>query len=83
MGLTDDRGQIPARRQPGASLAQLVHTALIAYPRYFDPVSGLPCPPETAVARLADPGFRAGGARLRLLAKAQGLFSGHAWIWRR
>ncbi|WP_374635165.1 capsular polysaccharide biosynthesis protein [Paracoccus sp. (in: a-proteobacteria)] len=82
-GLTDDRGRVPARRQPGANLAQLVHAALIAYPRYFDPVSGLPCPPETALARLADPGFRPGGARLRLLAKAQGLFSGHAWIWRR
>ena len=82
-GLTRDLGPVPERRQPGASLAQLVHAALIAYPRYFDPVSRLPCPPETALARLADPGFSTGGARLRLLAKAQGLFSGHAWIWRR
>ena len=82
-GLTQDLGPVPERRQVRASLAQLVHAALIAYPRYFDPVSRLPCPPEVALTRLADPGFAPGGARLRLLAKAQGLFSGHAWIWRR
>ena len=82
-GLTRDLGPVPARRQPGADPAQLIHAALIAYPRYFDPVSRLPCPPETALARLADPGFASGGAPLRLLAKAQGIFSSYAWIWRR
>ncbi len=82
-GLTQDLGPVPGRRRTQASLAQLIHAALIAYPRYFDPVSHLPCPPEVALTRLADPAFATGGARLRLLAKAQGLFSGYAWIWRR
>lgn len=82
-GLTRDLGPVPARRQTRADLARLVHAALIAYPRYFDPTSGLPCPPELVLERLADPGFRAGGPGLRILAKAQGLLSGHAWLWRR
>ncbi|RCW88855.1 capsular polysaccharide biosynthesis protein [Paracoccus lutimaris] len=82
-GLTQDLGPVPERRLTQASLAQLIHAALIAYPRYFDPVSRLPCPPEVALARLADPGFAPGGAPLRLLAKTQGIFSSYAWIWRR
>jgi len=82
-GLTRDLGPVPARRQLRADLAMLIHGALIAYPRYFDPVSRLPCPPEIAVERLRDPGFGTGGPGLRLLAKAQGLLAGHGWIWRR
>ncbi|MFC3568219.1 capsular polysaccharide biosynthesis protein [Paracoccus simplex] len=83
-GLTRDLGRIPERRRAQADLATLAHCALIAYPRYFDPASGLPCPPETAVARLCDPAFGgAGGAAVRLLAKTQGAFSSYAWIWRR
>lgn len=82
-GLTRDLGPIPARRKTGAELAQLIHTALVAYPRYFDPVSGLPCPPEVVLERLSDPDLRLGGPALRILAKAQGLLSGHAWLWRR
>lgn len=84
-GLTRDLGPVPARRRHKADLAQLVHAALIAYPRYFDPVSRLPCPPETALLRLADPGsaVAAQGRMLRLLAKAQGALSSYAWIWRR
>ncbi|WP_374189439.1 capsular polysaccharide export protein, LipB/KpsS family [Paracoccus thiocyanatus] len=81
-GLTRDLGPVPARRQVRAELALLVHSALIAYPRYFDPVSRLPCPPEIAVDRLRDPAFAASGPALRWLAKAQGLLSGHAWLWR-
>ncbi|WP_323008608.1 capsular polysaccharide biosynthesis protein [Paracoccus sp. (in: a-proteobacteria)] len=83
-GLTRDLGPVPARRRMQADLAQLVYCALIAYPRYFDPVSRLPCPPEVALERLRDPRFgAAGGPALRLLSKAQGLLAGHAWIWRR
>lgn len=82
-GLTRDLGPIPARRKTRAELAQLIHAALIAYPRYFDPVSGLPCPPEVVLERLSDPDLRLGGPALRILAKAQGLLSGHAWLWRR
>ncbi|MTH33241.1 capsular polysaccharide biosynthesis protein [Paracoccus limosus] len=82
-GLTRDLGPMPERRRLRADLAQLTHVALIAYPRYFDPVSGLPCPPEVVLERLADPELGLAGPGLRILAKAQGLFSGHAWLWRR
>jgi capsular polysaccharide export protein len=33
---------------------ELVAAALLAYPRYLDPATGLPCPPEVVVARLID-----------------------------
>ncbi|MGR3361790.1 MAG: capsular polysaccharide biosynthesis protein [Paracoccus sp. (in: a-proteobacteria)] len=81
-GLTRDLGPVPARRTARPDLAALVHACLIAYPRYRDPVTGLPCPVEIAVARLA---CRATGRGpgLRLLAKAQGMLAGHSWIWRR
>lgn len=83
-GLTRDLGPVPARRHARPGLDGLAHAALIAYPRYFDPVSGLPCPAETALARLADPGFAAASScPIRWLAKAQGALAGHAWLWRR
>lgn len=53
-GLTRDLGDTPARRVARPSLAGLVHAALIGYPRYRDPVSGLPCPVEIIVERLAE-----------------------------
>ena len=82
-GLTRDLGPVPARRRAARpDLAALVHACLIAYPRYRDPVSGLPCPAEIAVERLAQ-GRAAPAPALRLLAKAQGALAGHAWIWRR
>ena len=60
-GLTRDLGPVPARRAtarfaPKVTLAGLAHAALIAYPRYRDPASGLPCPPEVIVERLATTG---------------------------
>ncbi|WP_312531639.1 capsular polysaccharide biosynthesis protein [Paracoccus sp. (in: a-proteobacteria)] len=82
-GLTRDLGPIPQRRQALPDLAAFAHAALIGYPRYFDPVSHLPCPPEVAVDRLADPHLRRGGKFNRLLAKTQGALSSYAWIWRR
>ncbi|TWI38186.1 capsular polysaccharide biosynthesis protein [Paracoccus sulfuroxidans] len=83
-GLSRDLGEVPIRRKARPGLDGLAYAALIAYPRYFDPVSGLPCPPETAVARLADPVFAGQSSPpIRLLAKAQGALSGHSWIWRR
>lgn len=55
-GLTTDFGPVPDRRRARPSLAALVHAVLIAYPRYHDPVTDMPCPPEIAVARLlSDP----------------------------
>jgi capsular polysaccharide export protein len=82
-GLTRDLGRVPDRRHARPSLAALAHAVLIAYPRYTDPISGLPCPPETALVRLADPDAPRGGPALRLLAKAQGALAGHSWLWRR
>lgn len=82
-GLTRDLGRVPDRRQARPGLDGLTHAVLIGYPRYFDPISGLPCPPEVALDRLADPRISARAPRLRLLAKLQGKLSGHSWIWRR
>jgi len=37
------------------SLEELVAGALILYPRYLDPLTRLPCPPEVVIERLEDP----------------------------
>ncbi|WP_298965884.1 capsular polysaccharide biosynthesis protein [uncultured Methylobacterium sp.] len=42
------------RRTRRLTLDELVAGALIAYPRYVDPRTGLPCPPEVLVRRLAE-----------------------------
>jgi capsular polysaccharide export protein len=52
-GLTRDLGAVPARRTARRTLDELVAAALLVYPRYVDPVTGLPCPPEVLVDRLA------------------------------
>lgn len=52
-GLTRDLADIPERRGRRLTLDQLVAGVLILYPRYLDPVSGLPCPPEVLVGRMA------------------------------
>jgi capsular polysaccharide export protein len=51
-GLTSDLGPVPARRTAERSLDELVAAALLVYPRYLDPVTGLPCPAEVVVDRL-------------------------------
>ena len=90
-GLTRDLGPVPPRRlrrpdgslQPRPSLAALAHAALIAYARYFDPVTRRPCPPEVALDRLAHGPIPHPGPANRLLAKLQGAFAGQAHLWRR
>ena len=90
-GLTRDLGPVPPRRlrradgslQRRPALAALAHAALIAYPRYHDPVTGRPCPPEVAIDRLATGTIPHPGAANRLLAKFQGIFAGYAHLWRR
>ena len=52
-GLTVDRGPVPARRTARRTLDELVAAALLLYPRYLDPDTGLPCPAEVLVERLA------------------------------
>ena len=51
-GLTEDR-EPPPRRGRRLSLDMLVAGALILHLRCIDPVTGLPCPPEVLVGRLA------------------------------
>lgn len=53
-GLTRDLGAVPDRRGRTLALDALVAGVLILYPRYLDPVTGLPCPPEVLVGRMAD-----------------------------
>ncbi|PTX46001.1 capsular polysaccharide export protein [Gemmobacter caeni] len=89
-GLTRDLGPVPERRRrapdghplPRPSLDQIAHAALIAYPRYHDPLTRRPCPPEVAVDRLAQGTIPHQGPLNRLIAKAQGMLASHAWIWR-
>lgn len=52
-GLTRDLGPVPDRRGRPLSLDELVAGVLILYPRYLDPVTGLACPPEVLVRRMA------------------------------
>ncbi|WP_270728530.1 capsular polysaccharide biosynthesis protein [Shimia sp. Alg240-R146] len=82
-GLTDDRGAVPPRRQARPSLQGLVHATLIDYPRYRDPVSGLPCSVEVAVDRLATGDIPHPGWSNRTLSKLQGALASYSWIWRR
>jgi len=89
-GLTRDLGPVPARRHhapdghplPRPSLNHLIHAALIAYPRYYDPVSGRPCPPEVVLERLASGTVPHPGAVLRAISRLQGLLASQAWLWR-
>ena len=70
-GLTRDLAPVPGRRAARPTLAGLAHAALIGYPRYHDPLSGRPCPPEVIVDRLASGDLPPAPAGL--LAKLQGL----------
>ncbi|NNE53795.1 MAG: capsular polysaccharide biosynthesis protein [Sulfitobacter sp.] len=82
-GLTEDRGEVPPRRRTDVSLEGLVHAALIDYPRYLDPVTGLACPVEVIVARLAAGEIPRPGRGNRFLSKLQGLLASQAHLWRR
>lgn len=81
-GLCDDRMPLP-RRTARPDLTGLIHATLIAYPRYFDPKTNLPCPVEVVVARLAQGDLPRPGLSNRLLAKLQGLFASYAHLWRK
>jgi capsular polysaccharide export protein len=80
-GLTRDLGPVPPWRRQ-ADLATLAHAALIAYPRYWDPVTRRPCPPEVALDRLALGEVPAPGPLNRLTARLQGRFAGFSHLWR-
>jgi capsular polysaccharide export protein len=53
-GLTRDLGAVPVRRTATRTLDELVAAVLLQYPRYLDPLTGLPCPPEILVRRIVE-----------------------------
>ncbi len=87
-GLTMDLAPVPNRRTALASahgpvtLTRLTHAVLIAYPRYFDPVTHRACPPEVAIERLSLGPIPRPGPIHRGVAKLQGRFAGFAHLWR-
>ena len=81
-GLTTDHAHCPDRRGDGLALESLVHAALIDYPRYFDPNTGLACSVEVAIMRLTSGDIVKPSLVLRNLAKLQGVFSGWSRLWR-
>ncbi|MDJ0824263.1 MAG: capsular polysaccharide biosynthesis protein [Rhodobacter sp.] len=81
-GLTQDLGPVPDRRTARPNRVALAHAALIAYPRYNDPVTGGACPPEAIVERLIAGNVPRPGRFNRTLAKLQGLFASYAYLWR-
>jgi capsular polysaccharide export protein len=81
-GLTEDLCPVP-RRTRQRSVHELVAVALILYPRYLDPVSGLRCTPELLVERLASEGQRVRTPAEKLLralqvSTARALHIGHS-----
>ena len=81
-GLTRDIISAPAWRKARPDLAGLAHAVLIDYPRYFDPITGQPCPVEVVVDRLASGQQPNPGLANRSLSKLQGLFATYAHLWR-
>lgn len=61
-GLTVDRGPVPVRRSVHRTIDELAAAALLLYPRYLDPETGLPCPAEVLVERMAKGGPGLGAA---------------------
>ncbi|WP_242186757.1 beta-3-deoxy-D-manno-oct-2-ulosonic acid transferase [Sphingomonas sp. CARO-RG-8B-R24-01] len=75
-GVTRDLGIVPERRGRARTVLDLIAGVLIQYPRYLDPVTGLPCTPEVLIARMGQ-----GAARNRLgwitrLRRLQGRITG-------
>jgi capsular polysaccharide export protein len=82
-GLTQDKRTAPAWRKARPELLGLAHAVLIDYPRYFDPITRQPCPPEVVVERLISGALPNPGLGNRALAKLQGVFATYAHLWRR
>ncbi|WP_309391476.1 capsular polysaccharide export protein, LipB/KpsS family [Chelatococcus sambhunathii] len=73
-GLTEDLAPHP-RRGRHRSLDELVAASLILYPLYCDPVSRLPCGPETALDRLVEQKARAASPAGRLAARLRHVYA--------
>jgi capsular polysaccharide export protein len=70
-GLTRDLTGPVSRRTRTLTLAELIAGTLILYPRYIDPVTELPCPPEILLDRFAE-GWRPKTGWLIRLRQLQG-----------
>ena len=81
-GLTTDMESVPERRTRHVELHSLIYAALIAYPRYFDPVTQQACPVEVVVDHLSESQALPRSRVNRLLAKAQGLLATPNPFWR-
>ena len=82
-GLTIDLGAIPDRRSTKRNIDELVAAALLLYPRYFDPISGLPCPPEILVRRIGEGSSNPRPTRLVRLRRLQGKWKRRLAIFQR
>ena len=71
-GLTRDLGLIPEQRTARRSIDELVAATLLLYPRYLDPISGLPCPPEILIRRIAEGSSAQGSGIVVQLRRLQG-----------
>lgn len=86
-GLTEDLAPKDhpafARRSAAQiSVDGLVHAALIAYPRYHDPISDLACPVEVILDRLETGTPLRRSSALKTLSKVQGLAASYNYLWR-
>jgi len=59
------------RRTRRLTLPELAAGVLLLYPRYLDPVTGMPCPAEVLLDRLSDPALWRAGPLVRVR-RAQG-----------
>jgi capsular polysaccharide export protein len=64
-GLTTDLAPI-LRRGRALSIEALAAGVLLLYPRYLDPMTGLPCPVEVLLDRMADPAVWRAGPLVRV-----------------
>ena len=64
-GLTTDRNPV-TRRQRRLTVEALAAGTLLLYPRYVDPVTGMPCRAETVLDRMSDPSIWRPGLLMRL-----------------
>jgi len=81
-GQTTDLGPTTTRRTARPSITAMIHCVLIAYPRYFDPKTGLACPVEVVVERLGSGEHFQRGVTNKLLSKLQRRLAPSASIWR-
>ncbi len=82
-GLTDDKMRQISRRKARPSLNALIHACLVDYPRYWDPITGKPCPIEVVLERYERGQLQVKtGLSVRLLTKLQGILASYAHLWR-